>query len=105
MRVDVSAQRGEYSVTTIVSVDGGILPSTQRTASSGSSEFEWGNEGDGEALAHALLAYEFGIDVADQRYEEYARTIVAHLPVTGANGPAWTISSDDLRIWLNERSA
>jgi hypothetical protein len=103
LRLDVSAQRGEQGVGTIVSVDGGVLPLTQRAATLRPSGYEWGSEQSSEALAHALLAYEFDIDVAERFYQEYAQTVVAHLPATGANGTAWTITSADLRAWLNER--
>ena len=86
---------------TIVSVDGGLLPATELAVAG----FEWGSEGHGEALAHALLVYEFGREVADQLYQDCARTLIASLPSTGPNGTAWTLTSAELRAWLDERHA
>jgi hypothetical protein len=83
---------------TIVSVNGGLLPATELARDG----FEWGSEGDGEALAHALLVHEFGREVAERAYQDCARTLIAHFPSTGPNGTAWTLTSAELRAWLDE---
>lgn len=97
-----SRQPGEGSGT-IVSVDGGLLPMTARSEMLAPDGYEWGNERDGVGLAHALLTYEFGGEIAEQMYQVGARTLVAHFPDTGLNGTAWTITSAQLRAWFDEQ--
>lgn len=88
---------------TLVSVDGAPLPVTERAASLSPSGYDWGSESSGgQALAHALLAYECGLAVADAVYEACARTLIAGLPLAGAGGTAWTLTSAEVRAWLAE---
>ncbi len=89
---------------TLVSVDGIPLPPTELAQSLSPEGYEWGVSGAGrgtQALAHALLAYEFGPAVADSQYQACARGLLAGLPSSGLAGTAWTLTSADLKAWLD----
>lgn len=93
---------------TLVSVDGIPLPPTELAQTLSPEGYEWGVDSSGrgtQALAHALLAYEFGPTAADSQYQACARGLVAGLPRAGPTGTAWTLTSADLKAWLDGRQA
>ena len=89
---------------TLVSVDGIPLPPTELAQTLSPGGYEWGVSGADrgtQALAHALLTYEFGPAVADSQYQACARGLLARLPSSGPAGTAWTLISADLKAWLD----
>ena len=86
----------------LVSVDGRPLPRS-RWAQQTSSDDEWGYAGTGpRALAHALLAYELGAQLADDLYAIFEQEVIADLP-RDQGGEAWTLTGQQIRDWWNTR--
>ena len=86
----------------LVSVDGQLLPRSH-WAQQTSSDYEWGYAGTGpRALAHALLAYELGAQVADELYAAFEQEVIAALP-RDRGGEEWTLTSQQIRDWWSTR--
>ncbi len=87
----------------IVSVDGRPLPVTARAARLAPAGFAWGSQTNGAlALAHALLAYELGAQLADDLYASFEQEVIADLP-RDRGGEAWTLTSQQIRDWWTTR--
>lgn len=76
-----------------VYVDGQPLPMTELALRKSPSGFEWGFGGSGPAaLAHSILAYEFGEEANEISHQDFKWAVVAELEHTG-----WTLSSSQIR--------
>ncbi len=68
-----------------------------------SSDYAWGYAGTGpRALAHALLAYALGAQLADDLYATFEQEVIADLP-RDRGGEAWTLTSQQVRDWWTTR--
>ncbi len=84
----------------IVSVDGQPLPATKLAARLAPDGYDWGIENNGaRALAHAVLTYEVDKRTADTAYQVFHQEVIAALP-RGAGGAVWSLTSADIRTWL-----
>ena len=92
---DTNESNERYTVRCVVLVDDQPLPMTD-LAKRKSRSYEWGYGGSGPAaLAHSLLAYEFGADEANRlnvHYQDFKWLVVAQLNHTG-----WTLTSTEIR--------
>jgi hypothetical protein len=74
-----------------------------RVARALSDGYEWGYCGAGPlALAHALLAYELGVVVADAAYQAFQEEVVRDLP-RGRGGEEWQLTGQQIRDWWQTR--
>src|SRR5687768_3264600 len=81
LRLLPSDRGPHYAETCLVSVDGAPLRPTKRAEQLAPRGYDWGTPGAGtDALAHAMLAREFGTQVADAHYEAFARDVLDSLP-------------------------
>jgi|FLYK01.1.fsa_nt_gi hypothetical protein len=95
---------GHYVEGTPVTVDGEPLPMSDLARRKSPTGYEWGYGGSGpSALAHSILTYEFGEQVADRHFQEFKRDIVGAFP-RDQGGSEWTLTSAEIRAWLHSRN-
>ncbi len=106
MRVQYLNERGEmYQVKYAVLVNAQPLPMSNLARRESSDGYAWGYAGCGpRALAHSMLAHEFGEAIADRYFEPFTWKVVDGLGY-GRNNEAWRLTSVDLRRWLEQRTA
>jgi hypothetical protein len=99
VRLLASATGPHHAETCLVSVDGSPLQPTKRAEQLAPRGYDWGTPSLGtDALAHAMLAREFGNQFADAHYEAFARDMLYSLP-RGQGGEAWRLTSADIQAW------
>ena len=86
-----------------VEVDGVPLPATDAPRRTSPKGWRWGYEPSSpNKLSHAILAYEFGADIADARYSDFTHDVMAEL-AGSSDAEAWALTSQELHDWLNTR--
>ena len=89
----------------IVTVDGKPLPPRFDLRNHSPDGFQWGYGGSGPAqLALAILADHFsgqehGDRTAELFYQKFKWSVIAKLP----SGKAWTLTTEDIDRWFDER--
>jgi hypothetical protein len=103
IRVVDTNDRERFTIRCVVLADDQPLLATERARQHSPSGWEWGYGGSGPAaLAHALLAGEFDVAVADRYYQQFKWDVVAHFE-REQGGEEWQLTSADIRAWLERQ--
>jgi hypothetical protein len=88
----------------LVLVDDAPLPMSARGREHSPSGFEWGYGGSGPAaLAHSILSYEVGEDVAHEHYQAFKWKVISQFN-RDQGGEEWQLTSAEIRRWLEEHT-
>jgi hypothetical protein len=99
---DINDTGKRYIINCVVLVDDQPLPMTTQAKRHSPSGWEWGYGGSGPAaVAHALLACEFGATVADRYYQQFKWEVVARFD-REQGGEEWQLTSADIQRWLDQ---